>query len=308
MKPIFKVSLLAATVLLAVGCQKEETEAPKTDAPATEVVAKTDAKATDTAKSEESSSAQFKTEDDKAAYAIGLSFAQYLNQSMAKQSEIGLSLDQDLILEGIQDAFAETPKLDEKETEATLKGLDERVSTKLEAKAKEDAAKAKVEAEKNLKTGEDFRAKFEKEEGVTKTDSGLLYKVITPAKDENAASPKSTDTVVVHYKGTLIDGTEFDSSYKRNEPATFPLDRVIPGWTEGVQLMKVGEKAELVIPPELAYGDQASPSIPGNSTLVFEVELKEIKDPAEVKAQAAKQPSQAEIQAAIEAAQAQQQH
>lgn len=302
MKPIFKVSLLAATVLLAVGCQKEETKAPETEA-ATQVEQTTDA-----AKSDTANTAEFKTEDDKAAYAIGLSFAQYLSQSMAKQSEIGLDLNQDLILEGIQDAFAEKGKLSDDELKATLESLDKRVAAQMEEKAKADAEKAKVEAEKNKKAGDEFRAKFEKEDGVTKTDSGLLYKVLTPAKD-GAASPKATDTVVVHYKGTLIDGTEFDSSYKRNAPATFPLDRVIPGWTEGVQLMKVGEKAEFVIPPELAYGEQASPSIPGNSTLVFEVELKEIKDPAQVKKEqeeaAKNQPSQADIQAAIEAAQAQ---
>ncbi|MEF1308336.1 FKBP-type peptidyl-prolyl cis-trans isomerase, partial [Vibrio owensii] len=114
-----------------------------------------------------------------------------------------------------------------------------------------------------------------KQEGVVKTDSGLLYQVETPAEGEK---PKDTDTVQVHYKGTLIDGTQFDSSYDRGEPATFPLNRVIPGWTEGVQLMPVGSKFKFVIPPELAYGDQDTPSIPANSTLVFEVELLKIEN------------------------------
>ncbi len=125
------------------------------------------------------------------------------------------------------------------------------------------------------KAGDDFRAEFEKQEGVVKTESGLLYKVETPAEGEK---PKDTDTVQVHYKGTLIDGTQFDSSYDRGEPATFPLNRVIPGWTEGVQLMPVGSKFKFVIPPELAYGDQDTPSIPANSTLVFEVELLKIEN------------------------------
>ncbi|EKO3989065.1 FKBP-type peptidyl-prolyl cis-trans isomerase, partial [Vibrio fluvialis] len=109
--------------------------------------------------------------------------------------------------------------------------------------------------------------------GVKKTSTGLLYQVLTPAQGD---SPKDTDTVQVHYKGTLTDGTQFDSSYDRGEPATFPLNRVIPGWTEGVQLMQVGSKYKFVIPPELAYGEQDTPTIPANSTLVFEVELLKI--------------------------------
>ena len=107
--------------------------------------------------------------------------------------------------------------------------------------------------------------------GATRTASGLVYRELTPG---TGASPKPTDAVKVHYRGTLVDGTEFDSSYKRNEPAQFPLNRVIPCWTEGVQKMKVGGKSQLVCPSSIAYGDAGSPPvIPGGATLIFEIEL-----------------------------------
>jgi FKBP-type peptidyl-prolyl cis-trans isomerase FkpA len=109
------------------------------------------------------------------------------------------------------------------------------------------------------------------EPGATRTASGLVYRELKPG---TGLSPKATDTVTVHYRGTLVDGTEFDSSYKRNEPAEFPLNRVIPCWTEGVQRMKVGGKSRLVCPAGMAYGDQGSPpTIPGGATLIFEIEL-----------------------------------
>ena len=107
----------------------------------------------------------------------------------------------------------------------------------------------------------------------TKTASGI---VITTLKEGSGASPKSSETVKVHYRGTLTDGKEFDSSYTRGQPASFPLNRVIPCWTEGVQTMKVGGKAKLVCPPNLAYGSRGAPGIPADSTLIFEVELLEI--------------------------------
>ncbi len=109
------------------------------------------------------------------------------------------------------------------------------------------------------------------EPGATKTASGLVYRELRPGTGD---SPKATDVVKVHYRGTLVDGTEFDSSYKRNEPTQFPLNRVIPCWTEGVQRMKVGGKSQLVCPSSLAYGDAGSPPvIPGRATLIFEIEL-----------------------------------
>ena len=257
MKSIFKVSLLAATVALAVGCQKEEPK--KETAPAGEQVQAETAKAV-----------QFKTEDDKAAYAIGVSFAQYLSQTLDKPSEIGITLNKDMVLKGISDVFAGKPDLDEAQTRAALEGLDKRVAETMQKQSVEKSAE-------NQKAGDDFRAEFAKQDGVKTTESGLMYQVLTPAEGEK---PNDTDTVEVHYKGTLIDGTQFDSSYDRNETATFPLNRVIPGWTEGVQLMPVGSKFKFVIPPELAYGAQDTPTIPANSTLVFDVELIKIDDGA----------------------------
>ena len=131
-------------------------------------------------------------------------------------------------------------------------------------------------ADPNLEKGEAFLAENAKKEGVKTTASGLQYKVL---KEGTGKSPKDTDTVQVHYKGTLLDGTEFDSSIKRGQPAEFPLNRVIPGWTEGVQLMKEGAKYQFTIPSKLAYGERGTPGgpIPPNSTLVFEVELLSIK-------------------------------
>jgi FKBP-type peptidyl-prolyl cis-trans isomerase FkpA len=120
-----------------------------------------------------------------------------------------------------------------------------------------------------------FIEKAASEPGAARTGSGMVYRDITPG---TGASPKRTDTVKVNYKGTLIDGTEFDSSYKRNEPAEFPLNQVIPCWTEGVQHMKVGGKAQLVCPAATAYGEGGSPpTIPGGATLVFEIELLAIR-------------------------------
>jgi len=119
--------------------------------------------------------------------------------------------------------------------------------------------------------GAAFLDKAAAEPGAVKTSSGLVYRELTPG---SGRSPAATDTVKVNYRGTLIDGTEFDSSYKRNEPAEFPLNRVIPCWTEGVQRMKVGGKSRLVCPSAIAYGEAGSPPvIPGGATLVFEIEL-----------------------------------
>ncbi len=139
-------------------------------------------------------------------------------------------------------------------------------------------AAMKAEGEKNVAEGKKFLDDNKKKDGVKVTASGLQYKVL---KSGDGKSPKPTDTVSAHYKGTLINGTEFDSSYKRNEPAKFPVTGVIKGWTEALQMMKVGDKWQLFIPPELAYGPNGRPpTIPPQSTLIFEVELVGIQEAA----------------------------
>jgi FKBP-type peptidyl-prolyl cis-trans isomerase len=127
-----------------------------------------------------------------------------------------------------------------------------------------------VVATENQQKGDEFLTQNKAKEGIKETSSGLQYKVVTQGKGKK---PKASDTVEVHYSGRLIDGTEFDSSYKRGEPAQFPVGHVIPGWTEGLQLMTEGSKYEFYIPAKLAYGERGNPSIPPNSVLIFDVEL-----------------------------------
>jgi FKBP-type peptidyl-prolyl cis-trans isomerase len=156
---------------------------------------------------------------------------------------------------------------------------------KLRAK---QAAKQKEEAEKNQKEGDDFLAKNKTKKGVKVTESGLQYEVI---KEGSGAKPTKSDTVKVDYTGTKIDGTKFDSSVDRGQPATFPLGSVIPGWTEGLQLMTPGSNYKFYIPAKLAYGDHGPPSIGPNATLIFDVKLIGIEKPAEAKPAIAPKPA-----------------
>jgi len=182
---------------------------------------------------------------------------------MKRQS---LDLDTKALAAGLVDGMSGKLQLKDAELEKAMNDF------KTALMSKRQAAQASASAE-NTKKGADYLAANAKKDGVKTTASGLQYKVMKAGPD-GGKSPKATDTVKVHYHGTLIDGTVFDSSVQRGEPISFPLNGVIPGWTEGVQLMKVGDKFQFTIPSALAYGEQgAGGAIGPNSTLIFEVEL-----------------------------------
>ncbi len=195
---------------------------------------------------------------DKISYGIGLNIGKDFKEQ-------DIDVDVNLLARGIRDSLTGAEAaLSEEQMREAFEAFQQEIAAKQEAKSK-------AAAEKNLQDGEAFRAENGKQEGVVTLPSGLQYKVI---EEGSGKTPSAADTVTVNYRGTLIDGSEFDSSYKRGEPATFPVGGVIPGWTEALQLMKEGAKWQLVIPPDLAYGERgAAPVIGPNSTLVFEVEL-----------------------------------
>lgn len=193
------------------------------------------------------------TDEEKTIYAVGLALYRSLTQFDLTPAEM------ELVKQALTDAQANKPAVD-----INVWG------PKIQAIA---TARASVVTDREKVSSKAYLDKAATEPGATKTTSGLIYR---EQRAGAGASPKDTDTVRVNYRGTLVDGTEFDSSYKRNEPAQFPLNGVIKCWTEGLQKMKVGGKATLVCPSDLAYGDQGRPSIPGGATLVFEVELLDI--------------------------------
>ncbi|QDU76167.1 FKBP-type 22 kDa peptidyl-prolyl cis-trans isomerase [Bremerella volcania] len=194
--------------------------------------------------------------EQKASYAIGRNIANEV-------ANPDVPFDVEALVAGFRDGLtgAES-KLSEEQVSAALQAFQTLVQNHMQKKA-EMAAKA----------GTEYLADNAKKEGVKTTKSGLQYEVVKPG---TGATPKLTDTVVCHYKGTLIDGTEFDSSYKRGEPAQFPVNGVIEGWTEALQMMKVGGKWKLYIPANLAYGPQGRPGIPPNAVLLFDIELLDI--------------------------------
>jgi len=203
-------------------------------------------------------------EDDvaKASYSLGFTMAENLLSNFAD------SIDEDAFVQGARDRFGDQPRAVSME--------DARAS--LNALAQKQATAVAERAADNLAAGEAFLAENAAREGVVTLESGLQYEVLEAAEGEQ---PGPTDIVTTHYVGTLVDGTEFDSSYERGEPASFPLNGVIPGWTEALQLMAVGSKWRLYVPPTLAYGAQDRGPIPGNSTLIFDVELLGIEDSEE---------------------------
>src|SRR4029077_6798797 len=205
-------------------------------------------------------STQLKDQKDKVSYSIGLQIG--FNLSRQK-----VDISPDVLSAGIKDALAGKPQLNPDQIKEVMTTFE-----------KDMEQKQKQAGEKNKTEGAKFLEENKKKEGVKTTDSGLQYKVL---KDGNGAQPKATDTVTVNYRGTLINGTEFDSSYKRGQPATFPVNGVIKGWTEALQQMKVGSKYQLFIPSDLAYGERSvSPELAANSTLIFEVELLDAKPAA----------------------------
>ena len=201
---------------------------------------------------------ELKTDQEKNGYSVGYDIGRSLQRQLA-------DVDAESMARGLKDAMGGVaPALPDQE-------IQQRFAT-----VRQESAKKIVE--KNKKDGEAFLAKNKGEKGVKTTASGLQYKVITAGKGKQ---PTAEDTVTVNYRGTLIDGTEFDSSYKRNQPATFPIKGVIAGWTEALPLMKEGSKWMLYIPANLAYGERGAGNVIGpNSTLIFEVELLSIGKPA----------------------------
>jgi len=209
-----------------------------------------------------------KNQRDKVSYSIGMAMGKDLKKQL-------IDIDPDILAKGIKDAFAGGKALlTDQEINETMTAYQK------ELMAKQEEFLKKV-GEKNKAEGEAFLAENKKKEGIKTLESGLQYKVI---KAGNGKKPTLSDTVTIHYRGTLIDGTEFDSSYRRGEPAPLSISRLIPGWKEALQLMEVGEKWQLFIPSNLAYGERAAgPNIGPNATLIFEVELFSIEEKKEEK-------------------------
>ena len=241
----FKASLLVVAMFGLAACQPEATKTEETVA----------------------SSEQTAQTQDQNAYALGVSIGSVIQNAHSKYGEADITLDKQQILAGIRDVLADKANLSREEANELLRALETQAQQNMAAINEKKSAQ-------NIADGKAYMEENAKREEVTTTESGLQYEVLV---EGDGVSPEATDTVTVHYRGTLIDGTEFDSSFSRNQPTTFPLNRVIAGWTEGLQLMKTGAKYRFVIPAELAYGERSMDVITPNSTLVFEVELLEVK-------------------------------
>ncbi|MEC4728009.1 FKBP-type peptidyl-prolyl cis-trans isomerase [Shewanella sp. D64] len=211
------------------------------------------------------------TDVEKESYSIGASFGHHISSQVYGQTQLGAEVDMGQVVNGLLDALQDETKMSKEEI---VTYLNQRAETLNAAKqVKLDALTAK-----NVAAGEAFMAENRKNSDVKQTDSGLQYEVITLG---DGTTPQGNDVVTVHYKGTLIDGTEFDSTYERDEPNRFSLVTVIEGWQEALALMPQGSKFKLTIPPALAYGDRVVGMIQPHSTLVFEVELVKVEAPGE---------------------------
>ena len=201
--------------------------------------------------------ADLNNETSKLSYTFGMDIGNSLKQQ-------GEEIDLDAMFEAIRDVYAG------RDTKMTIEEATAVRQAYIQRKQQELAAEREAQVSRNAEEGRAFLEKNRSEAGVMVTESGLQYKI----EEQGGAKPQATDRVTVHYRGTLLNGTEFDSSYSRGQPATFPLNGVIPGWTEGLQLIGEGGKIKLFIPSELAYGERgAGASIGPNSTLIFDVEL-----------------------------------
>lgn len=257
-KPMLLAGFLAGSMLFMYG----QDTTPPASKPAAKKPATAGAAKTTGSKPATAAAPALTTKKDKISYAIGADLGKKLKTS-------SIDVDPNILTRALKDTLtgAKVDMTDD-EIRATLTDLTKDLQQKQVAAAKEAS-------EKNRKAGEEFLAANKSKEGVMALPDGLQYKILTPG---NGPKPTASDTVVCNYKGTLIDGKEFDSSYKRGQPATFPVSGVIKGWTEALQMMPVGSKWQLFIPPDLAYGDrQAGADITPGSTLVFEVELMSIQ-------------------------------
>jgi FKBP-type peptidyl-prolyl cis-trans isomerase len=268
----FTLNLFLIGPLTSGTLRAQDTPAPKdqtTPAPKSETTPAAKTPGTTAAKPHTATGAKtpltLKTDKDKVSYAVGVN----IGKTMRRDT---VDIDPAIFARGMKDALAGGKLLlTDDEMKASL--------TKLQAdlRVKQEAAMQKT-GEINKKAGDDFLAQNKTKEGVVALPDGLQYKIL---KQGTGPKPAATDSVVCNYRGTLLDGTEFDSSYKRGQPATFPVSGVIKGWTEAVQLMPVGSKWQLFIPSDLAYGNRApAPEIGPNATLIFEVELLSIQDKA----------------------------
>jgi FKBP-type peptidyl-prolyl cis-trans isomerase FklB len=266
---------MAGTLLCGVAFA-QQTSTPPTNPPAatttTPAKPKTSTSTTSTVK-KTPAPLVLKTSKEKASYAIGLNIGKGLSESLKKDN---VDISNEILLRGMRDALTgNKPLLTDQETQAALMSLQNDLK-----KHQQELHDAEVAT--NSKAGADFLAANKAKPGVVTLPSGLQYRIITPG---TGPKPTVNDVVECNYKGTLVDGTEFDSSYKRGKAATFPVGQVIKGWTEALQLMPVGSKWQLVLPPSLAYGDKGTNGGPigPDATLVFEVELMSIQPKAEAK-------------------------
>ncbi|GIU15867.1 FKBP-type peptidyl-prolyl cis-trans isomerase [Shewanella sp. MBTL60-007] len=211
------------------------------------------------------------TDVEKESYSIGASFGHHISSQIYGQTQLGAEVNMDVLVGGLLDALKDETKMSKEEIVTYLNQRAETLNAARQVKL--DALTAK-----NLAAGEAFMAENRKNSQVKQTESGLQYEVLTMGEGK---MPQGNDVVTVHYKGSLIDGTEFDSTYDRNEPNRFSLVTVIEGWQEGLALMPEGSKFKLTVPPALAYGERVVGMIQPQSTLVFEVELVKVEEPGE---------------------------